>query len=123
MRLTNYAIEAKIAQLNPFLDRADLIGYAAARNVRNLRNAGAAYISTRDALISKYGTIERDENDKPTGRYIIPFNDPNFSTFKSEIDRIGNIEQDVDIFTISYSEVMDKLTGNEILAIDWMLTD
>ncbi|MBO7452714.1 MAG: hypothetical protein J6U54_20485 [Clostridiales bacterium] len=123
MILTNFAMETKIAKLNPFLNRADIIGYAAARNTRILRDAVGAYITTRDALIVKYGQLEKDDNDRQTGRYIIPYDDPNFSTFKNELDRIGNIEHDVDIFKISYSDVMDKLTGNEILEIDWMLDD
>ncbi len=121
MHLTNYAIERKIAQLDPFLNRADIIGYAAARNTRLLRDAASAYSTTRDALITKYGTLERDENDKPTGRYVIPFDDPHFAEFKNEIDRIGNLEVDVDIFKISSEDVMGQLTGKEILSIDWMI--
>lgn len=123
MNLSNYAIESKLTLLKPFLNRADIIGYAAARNARIFQNAIAPYETTRNALMLKYGTLERDDNDKPTGRYILPYDDPNFSTFKNEIDRVGNIEHDLDIFKISYSDVVDKLTGNEILDIDWMLED
>lgn len=123
MVLNNGTINEYIVLLSNFLDRKDLIGYAAARNTRIFKDACVEYTGIRDELIAKYGEQEVDTDGNYTGRYFITTSSPNISKFVSELKPYANIEHDVTIFKIPYSKVIGELTGTEILEIDWMLED
>lgn len=123
MKLKNIEMEQYILILSKFLDRTDIIGYAAARNTRILENASSEYQQYRSNLINKYGKIELDSNDKPTGRVALSVDDENFKTYVSEIEEIASVEHEVCIFKIPYKSVINKLSGSDILDIDWMLDD
>lgn len=109
--------------LSDYLDRVDLIGYAAARNTRRLHDGCLEFINCRERLISQYGHDETDKKGHKTGRKYINTKDPNFEEFKSEIEKYANIEHDIEIMKIPYSETIGKLSGSEILNLDWMLED
>lgn len=112
-----------IQKMEAFLDRTDLIGYACAVNTNKFKTILEPFYQMRDNMIEQYGTEEKDENGTPTGRAIIPIDSPNFNTFKEEFDKLGKIEHDVDIYTIPSATVIDKLSGEDVLSIIWMLED
>ncbi len=123
MKLTNFKIEELVKELSTFLQRSDIIGYAVAKNIRTLLNASEAYSTTKDVLVQQYGEPVLDENGEETGKYRITAENPNFDKLVTDLNKIGNIEQEVDIFMISSEEVIGKLSGTEILKIDFMLED
>ena len=123
MKLKNIEIEQMIDSILPLLDRKDIIGYAAARNVRIFRNTILEYTSKRDELINMYGEKELDDDGKETGRSFIKNTSPNIKTYAHEIAEYAIIEHEVTIFKIPYDKVIGELTGSEILEIDWMLED
>lgn len=123
MIMTNADMDAKILFLQQFLDRRDCIGYAAARNTRLLSTTATEYINRKEELILKYGSEEFDKNGNKTGRKMLSTNDLNFKKYAVEIDLYANIEHEVDVFKIKYSDVVGILSGSEILELDWMLED
>ena len=64
-----------------------------------------------------------DKDGNQTGNMVIQIGSDNFKKFQQFIYPYATIEHDVTIFKIPYSEVIGKLTGSEILEIDWMLED
>ncbi len=123
MKISNIRMDGYIDSLAPFLDRRDKIGYAAARNTRRLQEASMEYSKLREDLINKYGEPEIDKDGNETGRYMLEVRSENFKKFQNEIEEIAKIEHDVQIFKLPYDYVIEKLTGSEILEIDWMLED
>jgi len=123
MKLSNIEMENKIQILTKFLPRHDIIGYASARNIRRLKEASVEYNEIRNDLLNKYGTAESDEDGKPTGRIGLHVTSPEFKLFKRDIEPYAILEHEVTIFKIPYESVCEKLTGSEILEIDWMLED
>lgn len=123
MTFTNADILEKISILEHFLDRSDIVGYAAARNTRKLRNEIVEYEKFRNNLIKEYGTPEVDENGNETGRFMVMPNSKDFVMVSAKMDELDKIEHNVDIMTIQYEDIIGKLTGSEILSIDWMLED
>ena len=123
MLITNSKAEEMLKSLKSVLNRADIIGYAAAVNSKRLQNIVDPYTITRNALVKQYGEPELDENGKKTGNIFVKFDNPDFDQFKMELERISSIEHEVDIFKINSEEVINKLTGNDILNIMWMFED
>lgn len=81
------------------------------------------YFTFKRELISKYGNPDKDENGNDTGTISISPSASNFNEFVKEFDTIKNIEHDVELMTIPYEEVIGLLNGEEILELDWMLTE
>lgn len=123
MKITNYDIANMIDTLVPFLSRNDLIGYCSARNTRRLKDAYIEYEKLKDDAIRKYGEQEFNDIGEPTGRYMVKPGTAEFIKCTKELATYSAIEHDVVIMKIPYSEVIGKLTGSEILEIDWMLED
>ncbi len=123
MLLSNADILNKIDSLHPFLDRNDMIGYCAARNSRRLMDASLEYSKKQQEIMNLYGDNELDIDGNPTGRIVIQIGSENFHKFKAAITPYSILEHEVTIMKIPYSEVIGKLTGSEILEIDWMLED
>lgn len=48
---------------------------------------------------------------------------PNFKQFCDELAPFNEMEHEVELMTAKYDEVAGNLSGEEILAIDWMLED
>lgn len=121
--LKNSKMNEMLYQLKPLLDRRDLIGYIAARNYRALTNCLTEFTTFRDDLIRKYGTPDKDENGNELSTISLKVNSPNFKKFCEEIEPFNNMEHEVELMTAKYESVVGNLSGDEILAIDWMLED
>ena len=120
---TNEQMAGMINDLEPLLGRTDVIGYAAARNTRILRNECAEYMEMRDRLVNKYGTEMRDENGHPTGRVELRFDSDEFKEFEKEIATYAQMRHVPDLFKIKFEEAIGVLSGSELLACDWMFED
>ena len=107
-----------------YIDRKDIIGYAAARNVRRLKDdVLVEFNEKKNALLSEYGEPYLDANGNPTGRVYINPDSPNYSKFMGEYSKFSEIEHDFDIFKIKFDNAINNLTGSELLEIDWMFED
>lgn len=122
MKYTNYQMEAMAESLQPILPRRDIAGYAAARNMRALLVELADYLDYKEGLINEYGEDEL-EDGKPTGRKYVSEQSPLFEEFKSRLDEVGRIEAEPTLLHLKYPEIVEKLSGEEILALDWMLDE
>lgn len=109
------------SQLTPLLSHRDKIGYIAARNVRILSNNLTEYEMFRNQLIEKYGEDGTDEHGRPTKQ--IKVGSPNFQKFCDEMAPFNEMEHEVDLMTGKFKDAIGCLSGEEILAIDWMLED
>ena len=123
MLITNYDMTTKIDQLSKYLDRVDIIGYAAARNIRRLEDSAMEFIKRRNEVLAKYGDVERDENGNDTGKRYITENSFHYNDVMDALNDIGEIKHEVEIFTIPYETVNGVLSGSDILELDWMFTD
>lgn len=123
MKYQNIQMEMMLETLKPILPHRDKIGYIAARNSRILKDALTEYFAFKRDLISKYGEPDKDENGTETGTVSISPTSSTFQEFIKEFDSIKNIEHNVELMTIPYDEVIGILNGEEILELDWMLTD
>jgi len=116
-------MEMMMESLKTLLPHRDIVGYAAARNTRILSNALTEYFSFKEELIRKYGEPDRDENGRELSTISVKPNSLNFGKFTEKFDRIKDIEHDVELMTIKYSDIIGILNGEEILRFDWMLTE
>ncbi len=119
----NAEMEAMVASLRPHLDRTDKIGYAAARNTRILTMEAAEYFERREQLIAKYGQQQFGEDGNPTGIIELKMNTPEFVDYSHEIEEFALIEHEPRLFKLKYEEAIGKLSGSELLEIDWMFED
>ena len=117
----NIEMEQMIAALEPFLERTDKIGYAAARNTRILRAETEEYFRRREQLIEEYGEPQVGEDGTPPGLTELRFDSPRFADYAREIEEWAYIEHSPELFTIPAEEAMGRLSGSQILRIDWML--
>ena len=122
-KYSNIEMERMMGSLEPLLERTDKIGYAAARNTRILKDETREYMSRREELVFKYGEDELDDEGNPTGRTMLALDSENFQKYAEEIQEWAYIEHAPGIFKLKYEDVIGKLTGAEILSIDWMLED
>lgn len=118
MKLKNIEMDKMLEGLKPILPHRDKIGYIAARNTRILREALTEYFIFKNNLIKKYG-----KEDEENHTVSIEPSSSNFKDFLKEFEEIGNIEHEVELMTIPYSEAIGLLNGEEILALDWMFTE
>lgn len=114
--------EARDSQGHSALDREDMIGYAAFRNARILRECCAEYIQRAQALAGEYGRPEIVDGE-PTGRTVVPYDDPRFDEFDEKMRRWGGIEHRPDLYRIPIDEAVGKLSGTQMLALDWMFEE
>lgn len=113
-------MEAMLASLEKHLDRRDMIGYAAARNTRLLRDELVEFMTLREKLVIEHGDIEEDGDGAPTGKSVISQQSPGFVDFMAEYMPLCEIEHDFQPFTIPYEEAIGNISGTELLEIDWM---
>lgn len=117
----NIEMERMLFTLEKYLDRTDKVGYAAAYNTRVLRFETQEYFDRREKLVEKYGEVQLDEDGNPTGLMELRFDSPKWPDYEREIEEWALIEHEPVLFRIPASEVIGKLSGTEILEIDWML--
>ena len=119
----NAEMEQMLGTLQKHLDRRDIVGYAAARNTRILRDELKEYLERRDELVRKYGTADTDEKGNPTGSVSLGFDSPEFSKFAEEIEQYAVIEHAPDLMQLKYEDAIGILSGAEILELDWMFKE
>lgn len=122
-KLKNSQMVLMRKSLEPLLSHRDKIGYVAARNCRLLSNSLVEYETFRRKLIDKYGTPDEDENGTLIGTVSIKMDSLDFKAFCDEMAPFNEIEHEVELMTCKYEDAIGCLTGEEILAVDWMLED
>lgn len=120
MELTNLEMERMMAQLEPYLGRTDKIGYAAARNTRILRGEAMEYIERKRELMLEFGEVKTDEDGNPTGMVGIDFGTPAFEKFSEAIAEWASISHEPDIYTLPAEEAVGKISGTEMLNLEWL---
>lgn len=123
MKLKNIQMESMIEQLKPFLEYRNKIGYVAARNTRLLMSETTEYFAIKDDLIRRYGEPDMDKDGNPTMTISVKIGSEGYKKFEKEILQYTDIEHEIPIMKLKYSDVIDVLSGEEILSIDWMLED
>lgn len=122
-KFKNIEMEQMVKALEPLLGRTDMIGYAAARNTRILNDEMTEYLTRRDELVRKYGDPETDENGNLTGLHRLFIGSENWKAYESEITEWALIEHEPNLMKIKAEDVIGKLSGTEILRIDWMIKE
>lgn len=124
MQISNMDMGNMIESIHRFnlLDHRDIIGYAAARNLRYLQDAAHEYLEIRDDLMLKYGTREVDDHGNPTGRFTVNIASDDGKRYLEEISRYQDIKHEVEIFRVPIEDTVGILSGREMLALDWMLS-
>ena len=118
---TNKEMAQMLESLYGVIDQKGMLGYAAARNLRSIRNAAREYLDIRDDLMQKYGENELDESGEKTARYLVRTNTALGRKYLEEISRYDEIEHEVEIMKIKPEDAIDQLTGRQMLAIEWMI--
>jgi hypothetical protein len=122
-KLKNIQMDQMINSLQKVLSRRDKIGYYAARNYRILNDSLVEYQNFKNSLISKYGTTDVDTDGNELQTISIKVGSQNFDDFLKELEPFNNIEHEVELMIAKYEDAIGCLSGEEILAIDWMLED
>lgn len=123
MTVTNAEMEAMISQLEPLLERKDILGYLAARNTRALRENLTEYVDHKNSLVQKYGKHDVDENGNELPTISIFPGYENWDKYVAEIRDIMVVEQVFTPVTTSYKDALGVLTGQQLLDLDWMFRD
>ena len=106
-----------------YLDRRDVIGYAAARNVRVLSEELTEYVRKIQDLVAEHGEPVIDADGNETGQLGIKVGGPGYEAFVREMAQYDEIEGDPRIMTLDYEQAIGALSGNELLELDWMFAD
>lgn len=122
-KLKNIQMDQMINSLQKVLSHRDKIGYYAARNYRILNDSLIEYQNFKNSLIAKYGTTDVDSDGKELQTISIKVGAQNFDDFLKELEPFNNIEHEVELMIAKYEDAIGCLSGEEILAIDWMLED
>lgn len=122
-KLKNIQMDQMINSLRKVLSHRDKIGYYAARNYRILNDSLIEYQNFKNSLIAKYGTTDVDSDGNELQTISIKVGSQNFDDFLKELEPFNNIEHEVELMIAKYEDAIGCLSGEEILAIDWMLED
>lgn len=123
MKLKNYVMDNLMTDLEPMLNHKGMLGYAASRNYRKLRDATMEYTQVRERIFAEHGKPELDADGNPTSRMVISLTDPDAQEAIQELRRYAEIEHDVELMKLPIRDIMDDLTGKELLTIELMLED
>lgn len=123
MKCKNIQMEMMLTKLKPLLPHRDKIGYIAARNTRMLTEVLTEYTQFKNELIKKYGEVDKDEKGNELQTISLHSDSENFKSFMNEFDQIKDIEHEINLMTIPYAEVIGILNGEEIIDLDFMLTE
>lgn len=122
-KLKNIQMDQMLNSLRSILSHKDKIGYYAARNYRLLEDSLIEYQNFKNSLIAKYGTTDVDADGNELQTISIKVGSENFDKFIEELEPFNNIEHEVELMIAKYEDAIGCLSGEEILAIDWMLED
>ena len=93
------------------------LGYAVARNIRELSMSLSEYTGIKNDLITKYG----ENNGK---EIILSVESENYKKYQDEIKEYSNIEHDVNIMLVEPEEIYKStLTADVISNIMFMVKD
>lgn len=121
MLLSNMEMEARMEDLKKLLPHRDKIGYIAARNYRILEDNLTEYHKFKDDLIREYGTELVDDKGEKTGQVKISEGDDRYEEFIDKLTEYAEIQHNVEPMKLTYEETIGLLSGEEILALDWLL--
>ena len=110
-------------QLEPILSQRNRLGYVAARNFRILSDTLTEYNRFKMELIEKYGEPDKAEDGTELPTVSIEIGSPKFKSFCDEMAPYNNMVHEVELMTAKFEDVIDVLSGEEIVGIDWMLED
>lgn len=119
----NSELAAMLHQLEPVLSQRNRLGYVAARNFRILSDALTEYNQFKIELIKKYGEQDMGDTGEELPTVSIKIDSPKFKAFCDEMAAYNNIEQEVELMTAKFDDVVGVLSGAEIIGIDWMLEE
>lgn len=117
MKKNNIEFDQILYTLEPLLERKGLIGMVAAQNTRVIREAIQEFVTVKNQLIEKYGEKADD------GSISIQPSSERFDDFVKELEPYANISHEVEVTKVPMREVMNDLTGSEMLALDWMFEE
>lgn len=120
MKYSNRQLEAMAKSLGPVLKSRSLVGYKAAVNMRAIMNALADYTDYKDSLVREYGTEIKDDDGNVKDFAVTPSCD-GFQDFLHKLNEVSDVEHDVQIMAAAPDDVIGVLSGEEIIAIDWMM--
>lgn len=119
-RYTNFQLSNMADSLSALLPMRDVIGYKAALNMRALSGLIGDFISIKDALVREYGKEVYDDNGTVCDYVVTPDCD-RFSEFISRVSEVGEVEHEITFHMLTDAEIIGKLSGEEMLAVDWMI--
>nr|DAV01015.1 MAG TPA: Protein of unknown function (DUF1617) [Caudoviricetes sp.] len=120
MKYSNRQLEAMAKSLGPVLKSRSFVGYKAAVNMRAIMNALADYTDYKDSLIREYGTEIKDDDGNVKDFAVTPSCD-GYQDFLHKLNEVSDVEHDVQIMAATPDDVIGVLSGEEIIAIDWMM--
>lgn len=123
MKIKNIDMEKRVLDLEKYLDRKDVIGYAAARNTRILKEQLTEFSERKEELVRLYGKEDKDENGELTGTITVDRTSPDFQKFIEKIEKFALIEHEIEPFKLKYKDAIGELTGNELVELEWMFED
>ena len=110
MYLTNEQSDYYLSVLKIIAPKATgKLGYAVARNMRNLSNSLTEYIERKNSLIIKYGT-------EINGEISLNKSDENYKLFLNDIKEFTNIEHDIDIMKVSPSDIYNSTLSADVIS-------
>lgn len=118
---TCFQMEGMSNKVQSLLNKDDVVGYVAARNIRVLQNELEDYLVMKNKFITELGSDELDENGNPTGNVSIKVGTEQFDKFMEKMKPIGETTSNPSIFKLDAEECIDKLTGMQMLEFEWMI--
>lgn len=119
--LKNLEMVNMVRQLQPLLSHKDLFGYVAARNTRILNEQLTEYTRVNREMLERFGTERLGENG--VTELVVEVNTPAFKQFCEALEPFAGIEHEVELMTMKYEDTINCLSGEEILALEWMLEE
>lgn len=114
--------QKKLTQANTYVDPR--IAYLFGRNLRILENEIQDFEDGKEDLLRQYGSVKTDpENPNKTYYAINRIDDPdNFNRFKEELDKLGDIEHEITLFTENFEEFENPFSFENLCDL-WFLMD
>ena len=114
--------QKQLTKANTYVDPR--IAYLFGRNLRILENEIQDYEDGKEKLLKQYGSVKTDPENPNKTFYSINRveNSDNFERFKEELDKLGNIEHEITIFTENFEEFENPFSFENLCDL-WFLMD
>ena len=114
--------QKQLTKANTYVDPR--IAYLFGRNLRILENEIQDYEDGKEELLRQYGSIKTDpDNPNKTFYSINRIENPDtFERFKEELDKLGDIEHEITIFTENFEEFENPFSFENLCDL-WFLMD